>query len=155
MTVEAVLDGIEIKWLECHSKELFSQIVESCFQLFNFSGREADLLSVHFVAVDALQEPRLALAEIDPRYLRQVDELDNIVQLFTKRLSLQVWEIFIHWAKCWLTFFCFPCRHCLCVCYWRCKGNNKFFIAQIMIEESFRAGVISSCNNRADEEKER
>ena len=64
--------------------------MKSCFQLLRLCGCEAGLLAVHLVAVDALHQPRLTLAEIDPRYLRQVDELDNIVQLFTKRLSLQV-----------------------------------------------------------------
>lgn len=50
--------------LECHGQELVSQIMESRFQLLHLRGREAGLLAVHLVAIDALHEPRLALAEI-------------------------------------------------------------------------------------------
>ena len=66
--VVAVLFAICHK-LECQGQELVSQIVESRFQLFCLGGREAGLLAVHLVAVDALHEPRLALTEIVPRNL--------------------------------------------------------------------------------------
>ena len=92
----ALVVSKETKALKSNCQELVSQIVQGLLQLLGLSRVEMSHLAVYRVAIDALHEPRLTLAEVGGGNLCPVDELGRVTHLLANDLSTQVGDVIVH-----------------------------------------------------------
>ena len=88
-----------VRYLGSFEPDRLPEVMEGCFQLLRLCWGEAGFLAVHLIAIDALHEPRLALAEINPCNLRHVDKLGHFAHLLAECLGPQVGNVLVHGSK--------------------------------------------------------